>query len=239
MQEIVRISVTDTVAEVLKKSIESGDFLPGEKLPPETKLCDDLKVSRTCIREAIRILQAMGYIEIRHGKGAYVLDRQSGLEPFSPHSATSLGFLPLMDIRNSVEVVTVKIAAEKANARQISTLESVHESFIDACKKHDVVRMIMTDELFHSKIAAATQYAFLISINKLIMEAYRFYRGSSFKNEKMYQNAVLPHGKILNYIREKNPEKAALAMQEHLAITRTDMETIINALPVPPSLPGQ
>ena len=75
MQEIVRISLTDTVADMLKKSIESGEFAPGDKLPPETKLCEDLKVSRTCIREAIRVLQAMGYVEIKHGKGAFVLNR--------------------------------------------------------------------------------------------------------------------------------------------------------------------
>ena len=180
------------------------------------------------VREAIRILQAMGYIEIRHGKGAFVLDRQSGAKPFPQNSAASSELSALMEIRNAVEVVAVKIAAEKANARQISALESVHESFADACKKHDVVRMIMTDELFHSKIAAATQNTLLISINKLIMEDYRFYRGSSFKNEEMYQNAVLPHGKILKYIRAKDPEQAARAMQEHLAITRADMETIID-----------
>ena len=226
MQEIVRISLTDTVADMLKKSIESGEFAPGDKLPPETKLCEELKVSRTCIREAIRVLQAMGYVEIKHGKGAFVLNRSKGAS-FS-YDALDLNELNiLMEIRNSVEVIAVEIAAKQATKRQISMLESIHESFTDACNNHDVVRMIMIDELFHSKIASLSQNQLIISLNKLVLEAYRSYRGNSFNNEELYQNAILPHKRILSYIKMNDPEGAASAMQEHLQITKSDMKEVI------------
>ena len=60
MKEIRRISVTDTVVERIQELIDSGEYEPGQKLPTESNLCENLKVSRTSVREAMRMLQALG-----------------------------------------------------------------------------------------------------------------------------------------------------------------------------------
>ena len=59
MKEIQRISITDAVVENMKELIESGEYEAGQKLPTEAKLCEMLKVSRTSVREAFRVLQAL------------------------------------------------------------------------------------------------------------------------------------------------------------------------------------
>ena len=58
MKAIQRMSITDSVVADIKEMIMSGEYKIGEKLPTEMKLCDQMGVSRTCVREAIRVLQA-------------------------------------------------------------------------------------------------------------------------------------------------------------------------------------
>ena len=60
MKEIHRISITDAVVEAIKKAIDSGEYQPGTKLPTEAAMCQVLKVSRSSVREAMRVLQARG-----------------------------------------------------------------------------------------------------------------------------------------------------------------------------------
>ena len=72
MKEIQRISITDAVVDNIKEMIEAEEYKVGEKLPAEAKLCEMFKVSRTSVREALRVLQALGYVENKPGKGAFV-----------------------------------------------------------------------------------------------------------------------------------------------------------------------
>ena len=65
MKEIQKISITDMVAENIKELISTGKYAPGEKLPTEASFCQMLGVSRTSVREALRILQALGYVTIK------------------------------------------------------------------------------------------------------------------------------------------------------------------------------
>ena len=67
-----KLSATDAVIKTLEKRITGGAFLPGEKLPTETELASELSVGRSTVREAVRFLQAVGYVEMRPGKGAFV-----------------------------------------------------------------------------------------------------------------------------------------------------------------------
>ena len=79
-REIQRISVTDAVVDRLREMIENGEYKVGEKLSTETELCKMFKVSRTSVREALRVLQTMGYVEMLPGKGAFVSDFQHKAE---------------------------------------------------------------------------------------------------------------------------------------------------------------
>ena len=71
MKEIQRMSITDSVVATIKDMILSGEYKENEKLPAEMSLCQSLKVSRTSVREALRVLQALGFVEMRPGKGAF------------------------------------------------------------------------------------------------------------------------------------------------------------------------
>ena len=229
MKAIQRMSITDSVVADIKEMIMSGEYKIGEKLPAEMKLCDQMGVSRTCVREAIRVLQAIGYVEIRPGKGAFVANYQKSTDNSSLwYDVEGVKFYDFMEVRMAIETLSVRLAVERATDKQIRELREIHTSFVEATEKRDMLKMIMLDELFHTKIITFTNNQLLININKQLLERFRIYRGDSFTNKMVYKNAVEPHERILLCFEMRNPSSAVEEMRKHLNITTQDMELIHN-----------
>ena len=229
MKAIQRMSITDSVVADIKEMIMSGEYKIGEKLPTEMKLCDQMGVSRTCVREAIRVLQAIGYVEIRPGKGAFVANYQKSTDNSSLwYDVEGVKFYDFMEVRMAIETLSVRLAVERATDKQIRELREIHTSFVEATEKRDMLKMIMLDELFHTKIITFTNNQLLININKQLLERFRIYRGDSFTNKMVYKNAVEPHERILLCFEMRNPSSAVEEMRKNLNITTQDMELIHN-----------
>ena len=229
MKAIQRMSITDSVVADIKEMIMSGEYKIGEKLPTEMKLCDQMGVSRSCVREAIRVLQAIGYVEIRPGKGAFVANYQKSTDNSSLwYDVEGVKFYDFMEVRMAIETLSVRLAVERATDKQIRELREIHTSFVEATEKRDMLKMIMLDELFHTKIITFTNNQLLININKQLLERFRIYRGDSFTNKMVYKNAVEPHERILLCFEMRNPSSAVEEMRKHLNITTQDMELIHN-----------
>ena len=229
MKAIQRMSITDSVVADIKEMIMSGEYKIGEKLPTEMKLCDQMGVSRTCVREAIRVLQAIGYVEIRPGKGAFVANYQKSTDNSSLwYDVEGVKFYDFMEVRMAIETLSVRLAVERATDKQIRELREIHTSFVEATEKRDMLKKIMLDELFHTKIITFTNNQLLININKQLLERFRIYRGDSFTNKMVYKNAVEPHERILLCFEMRNPSSAVEEMRKHLNITTQDMELIHN-----------
>lgn len=225
MKEIRRISITDEVVGHLKEMIESGQVRPGEKLPTEAALCQLFQVSRTSVREAIRVLQALGYVDLRPGKGAFAADGPVARQE-NWYDVEDARFSDFMEVRLAIETLAVRLSVERASAKQVRELARVQASFIQAVESQDLVRMIMLDELFHTKIVSFTRNQLLININKQLLESFRVYRGDSFTNKDVYVNALEPHERILVCFQTKNAAQAVEEMQKHLDITAWDMAVI-------------
>ena len=118
MKEIQRISVADAVAESIKELICTGKYAVGQKLPTEAKFCEELHVSRTSVREAFRLLQAQGYVELRPGKGAFVADFQTG-QQVNWFEVDDAKYNDYMEVRVAIETLAVRLAVERATEAQI------------------------------------------------------------------------------------------------------------------------
>ena len=173
MKEIRRISVTDTVVERIQELIDSGEYEPGQKLPTESNLCENLKVSRTSVREAMRMLQALGYVDILPGKGAYVAEYQKIPNHSNWYDIENARFNDFMEVRMAIETLAVRLSVERATKKQVGELESINQSFLEAVNNHDGPQMIMLDELYHSKIIEFTDNNLLININKQLLASFR------------------------------------------------------------------
>jgi len=228
MREIRRISIADEVVENIKEMIESGKYDVGSKLPTEMALCDMLKVSRTSIREAIRVLQALGYVEIRPGKGAFVSNRFISESRDNWLNVADVSYFDFMEVRMAVEELSVRLAVERATDKQIHELEQIHHSFEEACQKQDSVRLLMLDELFHTKIVSFTGNELLININKQLVAAFRPYRSYTFVDERFNRNALEPHSRILCCLQIRNAALAVKEMHSHLEMSMQDITVVYN-----------
>lgn len=232
MKEIQRISITDAVAESIKDLICSNQFQVGEKLPTESRLCEELKVSRTSVREAFRLLQAQGYVEIRPGRGAFVADFQTNQQT-NWFEVDDAKYKDYMEVRIAIETLAVRLAVERATEDQIQELRDVHESFLEASKIHDAPRMVILDERFHSKIISYTQNPLLQKINNDLLDVFRPYRRANFSDPVEYRHADIAHANILTCFVNRNPDSAEVQMREHLKVTAEDFDRIVPKLKKP------
>jgi GntR family transcriptional repressor for pyruvate dehydrogenase complex len=225
MEPISRISTTDQAIETIKKHILSGEYEEGDKLPSELSLSQQLSVGRSTIREALRVLQAMGYISIIHGRGAFLASKNPASIPaelWFAQNAEQLGVV--YDLRNAIEQIAARLAAKQMTDAEIDALRQVQEQFErvlfnGSCEPQ---KLAMLDECFHDLISEGTHNPLLISICKKLSDAISPNRVKAFSIVQNQVNAVTPHRRILSAIAARSPEQASEAIAVHLTISKSD-----------------
>lgn len=229
MKEIQKVSMTDAAVESIRENILSGAYEVGDKLPTESQYCAMLGVSRTTVREALRVLTALGYVSIKPGRGAFVARLSEVAHPTGDwFDLTDISFHDVMEVRMSIEEISVRLAIERARDAQIQTLAEVHDSFLEANRLRNSARMLMIDELFHTTIAEISGNKLLMDINRQLAQAFKRYRGSSFVNDETYGNAIEPHEKILAAFRDGDAAAGVAAMHAHMLRAIEDIDAIRN-----------
>lgn len=124
---IQQVDVFTAVRTQLLDLIENGGFSQGDKLPSERTLAEQLKVSRVAVREAMKVLEAIGKVEIVHGSGTYV--RNAIHDPIAdvlrPQAFDNVFLQHLIDTRAAIEIKVVELAAQKAGDLDFHSLERV------------------------------------------------------------------------------------------------------------------
>ena len=161
---IKNAKVYEQVIEQIKTMIISGSLQKGDKLPSERELVDQLKVSRTSIREALRALEIVGLIKCKQGEGNFIRDNfdNSLFEPLS------LVFMleksnkeDIIEVRRIIEVEAAALAAKRITEDQLKNLEYT----IDEIKNiEDEKILLKLDKNFHYEIAQASNNFILLNI---------------------------------------------------------------------------
>ena len=228
MKKIERVSVTDAVVESICSLIAGTEFAVGNKLPTESEFCDKLGVGRSTIREAFRVLQAMGLVELRPGKGAFVrhktMDGQETIRQWFSDNKTQVD--DLMELRMGIEPLAAKLAIARGSIKQLDQIKQIHLEFCKAVEENDVIKMATIDESFHDAIMEASNNRLLKKIGKVLADALMEYRTRSFAVIENMTHAVIPHQRIMDAIFAKNEKEAVAAMLEHLEISLKDMNRV-------------
>lgn len=231
INRIDKVSITDQVVGELTNFIKNGNYEIGDKLPPEETLRKSLGVGRSTVREALRILQAMRIIEIRPGKGAFVLNSSSPtlkmVHDWFTENQTEIEHL--MRVRLVIESLAVSLAISSGTEEQIGRIQHIHERFKQVYEEDRLnnFKLAVLDNDFHAAILAASNNPYVVRIGSLISEALVEYRKRSFAVVKNIVNALYPHEQILRFLLERNQKAAVAAIEEHIAVSLEDMLDVI------------
>ncbi len=211
------------VAEQIQQLILSRQIKPGDRLPTERELGETFKVSRTVIREAIRILEARGLVASQTGSGTYVqaiqgADVANSLGMYITTQGQFFTLDSLMEVRRVLEIQVVKLAAERAAPQDIEKLESILAHMCKAQK--DVNAFSKWDLEFHMVIARASGNPLFGILIQPLTGALLELIGTGSSAPGAVEEACDFHRKILNALKARDAEKADSAMRQHLDQSR-------------------
>jgi len=235
MQPIQRTSVTAQAIEQIKKSLLSGEYQPGDKLSTETELSAALGVGRSTVREAIRTLEAMGYVELRPGRGAFVrITREEDAEAqasvarawFTESEETLLEFAQL---RRLLEPEAAALAALHACAQGKAELTAALDAFCDAVQKgSDGATLSAADRLFHTTLIRESGNRLLYQFYQQTETLFTAYSVRSFTaRPDTPPHTLQEHRRILDAVLAGDAAAAEEAMRLHLTIADQRISNII------------
>ncbi len=225
LHSVPRIRIFEQAVEQLKKAILEGHYQPGEKLPTEKELCESLGVSRSTIREAMRVLETEGFIiRARRGTGAYVAHRPQVLAirgdvlRWLSQREESMG--QIMQVRESIEWLTASLAARNPLDELIAKLEHlVDQQYSELKSSHggpNIDKLAELDVEFHIAISEACGNDLAHEIVSHIVPAFsRANRAVLWAGEKV-EPSIREHEAILKAIKDGDPDAAEAAMRVHI-----------------------
>nr|HET6901989.1 FadR/GntR family transcriptional regulator [Ktedonobacteraceae bacterium] len=219
--------VFERVAEQIEKRILDGELRKGDRLPTERELAEQFRVSRTAVREAMKILAQKGLVDMRPGRGTIVIDGASAAMQNSIGLMMKLklgeigGSDSLVEFRTILEVEIAALAAARTTEKEISAMRMA----IDAMDQslNDADAYIAADNIFHEALAQATQNALIIILINSIVNLLSEQRKQIFEVEGGPQRGQIHHRRILESIIRRDPEAARAAMRSHLQQVREDV----------------
>lgn len=212
--------VSDRVADRLLARIASGEWAPGQRLPGERQLAEDMGVSRVSVRAALQTLKTQGFVDAVQGGGTRVISNAQCMDPGLAQlvRADQNNLADLAEIRGILEVWAVRRAAESATAENIAELADIM-----VATEADISRgkhKTENDIRFHLAIAKAsgsTIYMHVMGLFRGILhEMLDYHRYEMFSSQEDDHTILDHHRAIFEGIRGRDPHGAERAMQTHL-----------------------
>jgi len=218
--EIAPIKSTRIYEEIVrqvKQMIAEGRLKSGDRLPPERDLAEKFVVSRTSVREALRVLESLGLIEIRAGEGTFVrgVSVESLIEPLALVMAAQREAIgELFEARRVLEPAIAALAAGRATPEEIHEMERILE---DQAKEIAAGKTgLAQDAAFHTAIGTAAHNRAITRIAHAIMDLLTQSREESLNTPGRPTRSHQDHRRILQAITRRNATAARQAMLDHL-----------------------
>lgn len=229
LQTIDRSRLYMAIVGQILDGIESGAFPPGAALPAERLLAARLGVSRSSVREAIRVLEHTGVLDVRTGSGTYVTPAGVSKAAMLRAQAALAGEhspLDVMAARRTLEPACAELAAAHRHERDMVLVRESVERQADLVERGEDAAE--ADLGFHLSIAGATHNPVLVLLVERLAEIMRRRPWSDFKHATREEPAggerdVREHRAVLAALERADPAGAARAMREHLASVERDL----------------
>ena len=219
-------TLTQAVADHIRSLIHRGEFGPGDRLPAERELAEQLGVARISLREALKILQDDGYVQVRRGAlgGTYITELQQPVERWRVRMRTQAGeFDDIIDFRIALETDAARLAATRRDRSDLAALRTAIKNLRQVdCR----AAFRLTDSQFHGALARAAR-------NVRLENAIETARGELFSPHDLLpfvdpvEESARDHQQIYEAVRDGDPDAATAAMRDHIERTRRQLRDIV------------
>jgi len=201
---IPRRSLHDELVERLRGLVTSGELQPGVKIP-ERELCERFAVSRTPLREALKVLAAEGFVSLRPNRGAVV------------NALTLEELAEVFPVMGALEALSGEIACERIADAEIAEIRSLHERMVDHWKHKELQPYFRLNQAIHQAILEATRNETLKSTYRSLARRLLTARYQANLSPDRWAKAVEEHELILDALERRDGPRLSNILKMHLA----------------------
>lgn len=213
--------LAEAVISQIEDLIVQGVLRPGDQLPAERDLAQQLDVSRPSLRDAIKELEKRGLLATRRGGGTYIGDVIGSIfaeEFVSLFSSNDRAISDYIEFRKEIDLIAARHAAKRATKADEEILTHIHNALTLAIEQGDTDKIIQYDTEFHIAVVAAAHNIVLLHTMRSIFEQMvpLFYQRLPHLPDRVLVKDILSqHGEILRAIISHDPEAAQKAVETH------------------------
>jgi DNA-binding FadR family transcriptional regulator len=216
-----RQTLFEQLAAVIETRIVSGELKPGHRMPSEGALATQYGVSRPVVREALAKLRERGLIETFNGSGTFVRHPNDDdlheviLRHLRLIGTNADAVRDLYEARIAVEVMTAQLAATRASEEELAEIEGHLERMRES---RDAERAwVSADLAFHEAMAEASHNPFLVTLLRPLIQLIEDSIRAGHRSSEAVARGLAAHQRILEALKDHDPDSAALAIREHLS----------------------
>lgn len=216
---LTRSTLSEQIAKELQGQIASGSPRPGARLESHEQLATRFGVSRTAVREALKILSSKGLVALRQGDGTYVRqpDVDIVVEPlYASLLREQATILELLEARRHIEVATARLAARHATAEELRAMALLLDGMDADARRNRLDAFTERAMHFHLPVAVSSRNRILGKILQMVRDLLYHRQREVQRAPGAARRAAGYHRRILEAVKDRNEDKAAAIMAEHL-----------------------
>ncbi|SBV97278.1 putative HTH-type transcriptional regulator LutR [uncultured delta proteobacterium] len=216
-QKVKGTKIYEVVISQLKDQIASGLLRPGDMLPPEKTISEEMGVSRASVREALKVLEFMGFLESKPSEGTKIAQFHPDLLLEKLHTVSlSQSSSLLLDLIELREVLEPKIAATAATRGTEEELQDIARIVGFGQGLADEVSREEADAQFHLAIAKASHNVFFVRLVESVLSMLVEIRSRSLSRDRDRSAIAHEHSAIVESLLQRDAQAASTAMKKHL-----------------------
>jgi GntR family transcriptional repressor for pyruvate dehydrogenase complex len=230
LSRVKRVRVSDTVVDQIVTLIKNGTLNIGDQLPGERELVEQLQVARASLREALRILEFQGVIEVQPGKGAFIVGSidnlysgEEGVRQWFREHATE--YKDIFEVREALEICAARLVTLNISEEEISELQQILDQSKSLLPSENFERIISLDRKFHHLIGEFSRNKLLSELVDITYEVSKS-KPSLLRIPGRAKVSLGQHQSILDAIVSRDPDAAAKAVVSHISNIRESIETL-------------
>lgn len=219
MFKTLQIRRSDSQAQYILDMIQDGELIVGDRLPGQRELAAQLNIGRSTVREAIRSLEALGFVETRVGLGTYVVSAapdqvENSLSAWLDANKDKV--VKVFEVREALESKAAELAASYALPDDVQLMKETLLDMESAIEQNDHLRVTAMDEKFHDIIGNAGQNSLLYQMIENICSVLNEAREAVLGMPGRAIRSLNEHWVIYEAIKASNPDQAKQAMTQHI-----------------------